>query len=125
MGNYAREGLMVDLSDLWENGGSDIPEGISSVSQLDGTYYMYPLSVAAHCMAINYDVFEAAGALQYIDEETRTWTTDNFVKAMEAVRDAAAAGTVNVATPGIIYCGAQGGDQGLSLIHISGCTFML
>ena len=112
VGNYAREGLMVDLSDLWETGGSDIVEGISSVSQLDGTYYMYPLSVAAHCMAINYDVFEAAGALQYIDEETRTWTTDNFVKAMEAVRDAAAAGTVNVATPGIIYCGAQGGDQG-------------
>ena len=112
VGNYAREGLMVDLSDLWTASGSDIAEGISSVSQLDGTYYMYPLSVAAHCMAINYDVFEAAGALQYIDEETRTWTTDNFVKAMEAVRDAAAAGTVNVATPGIIYCGAQGGDQG-------------
>ena len=112
VGNYAREGLMVDLSDLWETGGSDIAEGISSVSQLDGTYYMYPLSVAAHCMAINYEAFEAAGALQYIDEETRTWTTDNFVKAMEAVRDAAAAGTVNVATPGIIYCGAHGGDQG-------------
>ena len=112
VGNYAREGLMVDLSDLWETGGSDIAEGISSVSQLDGTYYMYPLSVAAHCMAINYEAFEAAGALQYIDEENHTWTTDNFVKAMEAVRDAAAAGTVNVATPGIIYCGAQGGDQG-------------
>ena len=47
---------MVDLSDLWETGGSDIAEGISSVSQLDGTYYMYPLSVAAHCMAINYEV---------------------------------------------------------------------
>ena len=66
MGNYAREGLMVDLSDLWETGGSDIAEGISSVSQLDGTYYMYPLSVAAHCMAINYEAFKAAGALQYI-----------------------------------------------------------
>ena len=112
VGNYAREGLMVDLSDLWETGGSDIAEGISSVSQLDGTYYMYPLSVAAHCMAINYEAFEAAGALQYIDEEPRTWTTDNFVKAMEAVRDAAAAGTININTPGIIYCGAQGGDQG-------------
>lgn len=112
VGNYAREGLMVDLSDLWETGGSDIAEGISPVSQLDGTYYMYPLSVAAHCMAINYEAFEAAGALQYIDEETRTWTTDNFVKAMEAVRDAAAAGTININTPGIIYCGAQGGDQG-------------
>ena len=66
VGNYAREGLMVDLSDLWTESGSDIAEGISSVSQLDGTYYMYPLSVAAHCMAINYEVFEAAGALQYM-----------------------------------------------------------
>ena len=64
VGNYAREGLMVDLSDLWTENGSDIAEGISSVSQLDGTYYMFPLSVAAHCMAINYEVFEAAGALQ-------------------------------------------------------------
>ena len=119
VGNYAREGLMVDLSDLWETGGSDIAEGISSVSQLDGTYYMYPLSVAAHCMAINYEAFEAAGALQYIDEETRTWTTDNFVKAMEAVRDAAAAGTININTPGIIYCGAQGGDQGTRALVIN------
>ncbi len=112
VGNYAREGLMVDLSDLWAASGSDIAEGIDAVSQLDGTYYMYPLSAAAHCMAINYEAFEAAGALQYIDEETRTWTTDNFVKAMEAVRDAAAAGTIDVTVPGIVYCGAQGGDQG-------------
>ncbi|MGN8897712.1 ABC transporter substrate-binding protein [Flavonifractor sp. HCP28S3_F3] len=112
VGNYARNDLMVDLGDLWESGGSDIAEGISSVSQLDGTYYMYPLSVAAHCMAINYEAFEAADALQYIDEETRTWTTDNFVKAMEAIRDASAAGTINITVPGIIYCGAQGGDQG-------------
>ena len=112
VGNYAREGLMVDLSDLWTASGSDIAEGISSVSQLDGTYYMYPLSVAAHCMAINYEVFEAAGALQYIDEETRTWTTDDFVAAMEAIKTAIDNGTVSVATPGIIYCGDQGGDQG-------------
>ena len=111
IGNYANEGLLVDLSDLWE-GVTDIPESISSVSQLDGTYYMYPLSVAAHCMAINYEVFEAADALQYIDEETRTWTTDDFVAAMGAIRDAIADGTLNLATPGIIYCGAQGGDQG-------------
>ena len=112
MGNYAREGLMVDLTDLWTASGSDIAEGINSVSQLDGKYYLYPLSAAAHCMAINYEAFEAAGALQYIDETTRTWTTDNFVKAMEAVRDAINAGTIDVTVPGIIYCGAQGGDQG-------------
>ena len=112
VGNYARENLMVELGDLWSASGADIAEGISSVSQLDGTYYMYPLSVAAHCMAINYEAFEAAGALQYLDETTRTWTTDNFVKAMEAVRDAIDAGTIDITVPGIIYCGAQGGDQG-------------
>ena len=111
IGNYANEGLLVDLSDLWE-GVTDIPESISSVSQLDGTYYMYPLSVAAHCMAINYEVFEAAGALQYIDEETRTWTTDDFVAACEALKAAMDAGTITMAETGIIYCGAQGGDQG-------------
>ena len=107
VGNYAREGLMVDLSDLWTESGSDIAEGISSVSQLDGTYYMYPLSVAAHCMAINYEVFEQAGALQYLDQDTRTWTTDDFVAAMETIRDSGL-----TAVPGILYCGGQGGDQG-------------
>ena len=113
VGNYAREGLMVDLSDLWTESGSDIAEGISSVSQLDGTYYMYPLSVAAHCMAINYEVFEAAGALQYIDEETRTWSTDDFVAAMEAIKTAIDNGTVSLATPGIVYCGGhpRSGEQ--------------
>ena len=111
IGNYANEGLLVDLSDLWE-GVTDIPESISSVSQLDGPYYMYPLSVAAHCMAINYEAFEAAGALQYIDEETRTWTTDDFVAACEALKAAMDAGTITMAETGIIYCGAQGGDQG-------------
>ena len=107
VGNYARNDLMVDLGDLWEANGSDIPEGLAGTAQLDGTYYFYPLSYAVHCMAINYEAFEAAGALQYIDDATRTWTTDNFVKAMEAVRDSGL-----VAVPGIVYCGGQGGDQG-------------
>lgn len=82
------------------------------MSQLDGTYYMYPLSVAAHCMAINYEAFEAAVPSSISTRRPVPGTTDNFVKAMEAVRDAAAAGTININTPGIIYCGAQGGDQG-------------
>ena len=113
VGNWGRSGVMVDLSDLWaEEAAADISAGIAESSQLDGAYYMYPLSVTAHSMAINYEVFEAAGALQYIDEETRTWTTDGFVSAMAAIRDAIAAGTVNAITPGIVYCGGQGGDQG-------------
>ena len=113
VGNWGRNGLMVDLADLWaEDAAGDISTGVAEASQLDGAYYMYPLSVTAHSMAITYEAFEAAGALQYIDEETRTWTTDDFVAAMAAVRDAIDAGTINVITPGIVYCGGQGGDQG-------------
>lgn len=43
--------------------------------------------MTAHTMAINKDVFEAADAMQYIDEETRTWTTEDFKKAVQAVYD--------------------------------------
>ena len=109
--NWGANNLMVDLSDLWtEEATADIAatsEAVVNACQLDGKYYEYPLCMTTHCMAINYEVFEQAGALQYIDEETRTWTTDNFVKAMEAVRDSGL-----VAVPGIVYCGGQGGDQG-------------
>ena len=112
VGSYAAEGLLADLSDIWDDASADIPENISSVCQLDGVYYMYPLSAAANCMAINYEAFEAAGALQYIDEETRTWTTDDFIAACEALRAAMDNGTIDCAETGIIYCGGQGGDQG-------------
>ena len=42
-----------------------------------------------------------------LDQETRTWTTDDFVAAMETIRDSGL-----TAVPGILYCGGQGGDQG-------------
>ncbi len=110
--NWGAKGLMVDLSDLMDD---EAIADISKVSQAaidacmapNGEYYEYPMIMTTHCMAINYDVFEQAGALQYIDEETRSWTTDDFVMAMEAVRDSGL-----VQTPGIIYSGGQGGDQG-------------
>ncbi len=108
--NWGANGLLVDLSDLWAEGGDDIRANSAAVDaacQLNGTYYEYPLCMTTHCMAINYEVFEQAGALQYIDQETRTWTTENFIKAMEAVRDS---GLTPVT--GIVYCGGQGGDQG-------------
>ena len=109
--NWGANDLMVDLSDLWtEEATADIAATSQSVvdaCQLNGAYYEYPLCMTTHCMAINYEIFEQAGALQYIDEETRTWTTEDFVAAMEAIRDSGL-----VSTPGIVYCGGQGGDQG-------------
>ncbi len=110
--NWGARGLMVDLSDMWDE---ETTANISQVSKEvvnacqapDGAFYQYPLVMTAHVMAINYEVFEEAGALQYIDEENRTWTTDGFVAAMETIRDSNL-----VEFPGVVYTGGQGGDQG-------------
>lgn len=71
-------------------------------------------------MAINYEVFEKAGALQYLDLQNRTWTTDGFIQACKAV---AASGLVDM--PGIVYCGGQGGDQGTRALvtNLYGASF--
>ena len=102
--NWGAKGLMLDLSDL-------VPEGTyegvaSSCTSADGKVFELPVCMIAHCMAINKDVFEAADALQYIDLENHTWTTENFFKAVQAVYDA---GNEYVGT---VFCGGQGGDQG-------------
>lgn len=106
--NWGAKGLMVDLGDLWTSDAkSDIYESVESACKgNDGVYYEYPLCMTAHTMAVNRDLFEAADALQYLDEETHTWTTDDFQKAVAAL---VAHGQKNV---GAVYCSGQGGDQG-------------
>lgn len=110
--NWGARGLMVDLSDLFatEAGGEIYDSVNSACKSSDGKYYEYPLCMVAHCMAINRNVFEAADALQYLDEANHTWTTEGFLKAVQAVYDS---GQENV---GAIYCSGQGGDQGTRAI---------
>ena len=75
--------------------------------------------MVAHCMAINKTMFEKADALQYIDEEKHTWTTENFFKAVEAINKS---GQNDVLA---VYCGGQGGDQGTRALvnNLYGGTF--
>lgn len=108
--NWGAKGKMVDLSDLWDD---EALKDISATSEAivaackspQGAYYEYPLCMTTHCMAINKEVFEEADAMQYINAD-RTWTTENFGKALKALKD------MGVDTTGIVYCGGQGGDQG-------------
>lgn len=108
--NWGAKGKMVDLADLWD---AETTADITGTSEAivaackssNGAYYEYPLCMTTHTMAINYELFEEAGALQYINED-RTWTTENFAKALQALRDH------GVETTGVVYCGGQGGDQG-------------
>lgn len=107
---YGRAGKLVALDDMFT---ADFVKDVGSEELLnackaDGTAYMYPLSSAPFYMGLNKEMLEKADALQYVNlEGDRTWTTENFVKMCEALRDAGVA-----QTPGIVYCGAQGGDQG-------------
>ena len=108
--NWGRKGKMVDISDLWTDTKADIEAqspAVVAACQENGVFYEYPFCMTTHCMAINYEVFEKADALQYLDLENRTWTTENFWKAMEAVKKSGL-----VQETGIVYCGGQGGDQG-------------
>ena len=116
--NWGAKGLMVDLKDIVPAGTYD--SIISSCTSANGEVYEMPVCMIAHCMAINRDVFEAAGALQYLNEETHTWNSvEDFFKAVQAVADA---GNDYV---GVIYCGGQGGDQGTRALitNIGGGTY--
>lgn len=119
--NWGAKGLMVDLADLWTDEAKEAiyPSVEAACKNNDGVYYEYPLCMTAHTMAINKDIFEAADAMQYIDEETRTWTTEDFQKAVKAVYDS---GQENV---GAVYCAGQGGDQGTRALvnNLYGGTF--
>ncbi len=109
--NWGAKGKMLDISDLWtEEATADISGTsaniVSACKWTDGAYYEYPLCMTTHCMAINKEAFEKADALQYIKDDG-TWTTDDFQKALAAVK---AKGGVQETCA--IYCGGQGGDQG-------------
>ncbi|EET62846.1 ABC transporter, solute-binding protein [Marvinbryantia formatexigens DSM 14469] len=119
--NWGAKGLMVDLADLWTDEAKEaIYDSVEAACQSnDGVFYEYPLCMTAHTMAINRDVFEAADALQYLDEETRTWTTEGFINAVKAVYES---GQDPV---GAVYCSGQGGDQGTRALvnNLYGGTF--
>ena len=109
---WGAQGHMVDLSDMLD--ATDKSEINSSTLEAftisDGTLTGYPLCMNAHCMAINLDHFKAAGADQYIDLDSRTWTTDGFISAVNALN---AAGNDTVAA---VFCNGQGGDQGTRVL---------
>ena len=120
--NWGAKGLMVDLADLLDD--TDVaeinPAALNACYGENGTVYEYPLVMTAHCMAINKTVFEAAGAMQYLNEETHTW---NSVADFWAAIDAVYAHTG--AQVGSVFCGNQGGDQGTRALvnNLNGGTF--
>ena len=107
---FGEAGYLVPLDDMLDELKSDLTSQslVETCVGADGTAWMYPISSSPFYMGLNKEALEKADALQYVNlEGDRTWTTENFVKMCEALRDAAP-----TQVPGIVYCGGQGGDQG-------------
>ena len=105
--NWGAKGYMVDIAELWDDADKEeiLPVVAAACFNAAGASYEYPLCMTAHCMAVNLNRFQAVGADQYLDLDTHTWTTDDFVAAVGLL----AAENPNVAA---VFCGGQGGDQG-------------
>ena len=106
--NWGANGYMVDISDLFDDTDKEQinPAALAACFTADGAAFEYPLVMTAHCMAINYNAFVEAGADQYIDKDTHTWTTEQFIAAVNALYE-------TFGDPiGAVFCNGQGGDQG-------------
>ncbi len=118
---WGAEGMLADLSDMWDDADNqEVNETCRSVCfTSDGKCYAYPFAMNVQCMAINYDAFVTAGADQYIDLESRTWTTEQFTQAVKALRDKYGEDVAAV------YCSGQNGDQGTRALitNLYGGTF--
>lgn len=105
---WGAEGVLADLSGMWDDADKqEVNAACQSVCfTRDGKCYAYPFAMNVQCMAINYDAFVTAGADQYIDLETRTWTTEQFTQAVKALQSKYGE------TVAAVYCSGQNGDQG-------------
>lgn len=119
--NWGAGGYMVDMSDMLDDTDrAEINEAaLAACTAPDGAVYEYPMVMTAHCMAVNLDAFKEAGADQYLDLETRTWSTEDFINAVNALNEHFG-GTV-----GAVFCKGQGGDQGTRALvnNLYGGTF--
>lgn len=105
---YGKNGKLVSLEDLFT---TDFVKDVNNDALIaackgNGVPYMYPISSAPFYMAINQEMWEDAGAMEFVNlEGDRTWTTENFEKALKALK-------AKGYNPGTLFCQGQGGDQG-------------
>ncbi|MEC0371710.1 ABC transporter substrate-binding protein [Paenibacillus chibensis] len=108
--DWAKKDLLAPLDDMvTDEVRKDIPEALWKQSMVGDKTYMYPINTAPFMMGVNKTVFEKIGALDLLplDRPDRTWTFDEYKKALQAVKEKA---------PDIIPSGffakSQAGDQG-------------
>lgn len=119
---YGTSGYLVPLNDMFAETGLDkdtTPAIIDASSDGEGNLWMYPTSAAPFIMAVSKTALEEAGLLDKINQDTRSWTTEEFVAISKAMQEKGYKGVE-------IYCGGQGGDQGTRafISNLTGSSIM-
>ncbi len=78
--DWANKGLLLDFEDiLTEEEKADYPVSLLEDCKRNGKVVVYPWTLSAACMAVNYDIAAAAGASDLLPKNAlRTWTREEF-----------------------------------------------
>lgn len=113
----------ADLSGLWTDAVLADVDGVSTAiapacRDGSGSWRVLPMAVMVDCMAVNPTLFEAAGAAELLTE-SRTWTPDDFIWALDRLVDS------GIYQTGLLYSGAAYGDQGTRMLaqNLAGIDF--
>ena len=117
---WNEEGLLADMTKLWQTRGEDIYAAAKAVSGDEDSRFMMPMCMVIHCMAINRQYFQNAQALSLFNAASHTWSAANFLQALKNLYDI---GTEEALT---IYCKDTSGDINTRLLvsNLYGGTFV-
>ena len=85
--DYARNGYLLDITDLFESGRVDVEKFAPSAVEthtVDGTLWGIPKDYDSIAVFYNKDMFDAAGVEYPADD----WTWDQFIETAKALTDA-------------------------------------
>lgn len=110
---WGNAGYMADLSDLWDEDTQRQfrPEMKDTAKNRSGVWYAVPLYRDLYTMAINYEMFEEAGALQYLNEEVHSWKDSGFIDAVLRVHDVLEQSGAEKTVVGKVYCKDVNGQR--------------
>ena len=108
--DWGKKKLLAPLNDMvTDEVKSDIAPAFWKQSMVGDQIYMYPINTAPFLMAVNKTVFEKIGALDLLplNKPDRTWTFEEYKKALQAVKENAPD-----VIPSAFFAKSQAGDQG-------------
>lgn len=108
--DWGKKDLLVPLNDMMPDEViDDISPALMKQSMVDDQVYMYPFNTGPFMMAVNQTLFEDIGELDLLplDRPDRTWTVEEYEKALHAVKEKAPD-----VIPSGFYAKSVAGDQG-------------